>query len=212
MVLLLCYSYHLGLLCVRTAQIHLSYTCGTTCNPQKLGTQNDGVEKNTSSFLNPYTQYPCIISAERFFAFYVYKVDYSSNYVIVITFTSYKRFPSPISLKSSPSQGRLQKKVTPRKTDADCCVDQNTFWFFFHTHTMYCCIHGPICIYIHKYMYIPGMYILQHEKTSAAIPRISAKLIYASCVGYFDRAFLWIYVTSSRMWVLRFYVNLLVLL
>ena len=160
-MVLLCYSYHLGLLCVRTAQIHLSYTCGTTCNPQKWGTQNDGVEKNASCFLNTYTQYPCIISAERFFAFYVYKVDYGSNYVIVITFTSYKRFLSPISLKSSPSQGRLQKRVTPRKTDADCCVDQTRF--FFHTHTMYCCLHCPIRIHIYIYVYV-YMYILQHQK------------------------------------------------
>ena len=154
MVLLLCYSYHLGLLCVRTAQIHLSYTCGTTCNPQKLDTQNDGVEKNTSSFLNPYTQYPCIISAERFFAFYVCKVDYSSNYVIVITFTSYKKFLSPISLKSSPWKGRLQKNVTPRKTDADCCVDQTHDFYFTHTRCTAASIVPSAYIYICICIYV----------------------------------------------------------
>ena len=32
--------------------------------------------------------------------------------------------------------------------------------------------------------------------------RISSKLILASCVGYFDRAYYGFYVTSSRMFVL----------
>ena len=33
--------------------------------------------------------------------------------------------------------------------------------------------------------------------------RISSKLVFASCVGYFDRAYYGFYVTSSRMLVLE---------
>ena len=40
------------------------------------------------------------------------------------------------------------------------------------------------------------------KKTSAVRSRISSKLISASCVGYFDRAYYGFYVTSSRMLVL----------
>ena len=36
----------------------------------------------------------------------------------------------------------------------------------------------------------------------AVRPRTSSKLIFASCVGYFDCAYYGFYVTSSRMWVL----------
>ena len=39
-------------------------------------------------------------------------------------------------------------------------------------------------------------------KTSAVRSRISSKLIFASCVGYFDRAYYGFCVTSSRMLVL----------
>ena len=38
-------------------------------------------------------------------------------------------------------------------------------------------------------------------KTSAVRSTISSKLIFASCVGYFDRADYGLYVTSSRMLV-----------
>ena len=38
MLLLLWYSDQLGLLCVPTAPIHHSYTCGTSCSPQDIGT------------------------------------------------------------------------------------------------------------------------------------------------------------------------------
>ena len=38
MVLLLCFSHHLGLLRVPTAQIHHSFTCGTSCIPQNIRT------------------------------------------------------------------------------------------------------------------------------------------------------------------------------
>ena len=37
------------------------------------------------------------------------------------------------------------------------------------------------------------------KKTSALRSRISSKLIFASCVEYFDRAYYGFYVTSSRM-------------
>ena len=37
---------------------------------------------------------------------------------------------------------------------------------------------------------------------SAVRSRISSELIFASCVGYFDRAYDGFYVTSSRMLVL----------
>ena len=40
------------------------------------------------------------------------------------------------------------------------------------------------------------------KKRSAVRSRISSKLIFASCVGYFDRAYCGFYVTSSRMLVL----------
>ena len=40
------------------------------------------------------------------------------------------------------------------------------------------------------------------KKTSAVRSRISSKLVFASCVGYFDRAYYGFYVTSSRMLVL----------
>ena len=40
------------------------------------------------------------------------------------------------------------------------------------------------------------------KKTSAVRSRISSKLIFASCVGYFDRAYYGFCVTSSRMLVL----------
>ena len=40
------------------------------------------------------------------------------------------------------------------------------------------------------------------KKTSAVRTRISSKLIFASCVGYFDLAYYGFYVTSSRMLVL----------
>ena len=62
--------------------------------------------------------------------------------------------------------------------------------------------------YIHTYRYI----INNKKKTSAVRSRISSKLIFASCVGYFagdtsirgyfDRAYYGFYVTSSRMLVL----------
>ena len=38
-----------------------------------------------------------------------------------------------------------------------------------------------------------------NKKTSAVRSRISSKLIFASCVGYFDRAYSGFYVTSSTM-------------
>ena len=37
------------------------------------------LEKNASRFLNTYTHFSRIVSAERFFPFYVYKVDYNSR-------------------------------------------------------------------------------------------------------------------------------------
>ena len=40
------------------------------------------------------------------------------------------------------------------------------------------------------------LHILLNEKTPAARWRISSKLIFASCVGYFDRAYYGFYVTS----------------
>ena len=40
---------------------------------------------------------------------------------------------------------------------------------------------------------------VSQKKTSAVKSRISSKLITASCVGYFDRAYCGFYVTSSRM-------------
>ena len=45
-------------------------------------------------------------------------------------------------------------------------------------------------------------YIIWIKTTSAVRWRISSKLIFASCVGYFDRAYYGFYVTSSRMLVL----------
>ena len=42
-------------------------------------------------------------------------------------------------------------------------------------------------------------FIIRTKKTSAVRSRISSKLIIASCVGYFDRAYYGYYVTSSRM-------------
>ena len=43
-------------------------------------------------------------------------------------------------------------------------------------------------------------YLVQNKKkTSAVRSRISSKLIFASCVGYFDRAYYGFYVASSRM-------------
>ena len=47
-----------------------------------------------------------------------------------------------------------------------------------------------------------GLHIIINEKTSAMRSRISSKLIFASYVGYFDRAYYGFYVTSSRMLVL----------
>ena len=44
--------------------------------------------------------------------------------------------------------------------------------------------------------------LLLNKKTSAVRSRISSNLIFASCVGYFDRAYYGFYVTSSRMIVL----------
>ena len=41
-----------------------------------------------------------------------------------------------------------------------------------------------------------------NKKTSAVRSRISSKLTFASCVGYFDRAYYGFYVTPSRMLVL----------
>ena len=41
------------------------------------------------------------------------------------------------------------------------------------------------------------------KKPSAVRSRILSKLIFASCVGYFDRASYGFYVTSSRMLVLN---------
>ena len=48
------------------------------------------------------------------------------------------------------------------------------------------------------------MYVLYHKmkKTSAVRSRISSKLIFASCVGYFDRAYYGFYVTPSGMVIL----------
>ena len=43
--------------------------------------------------------------------------------------------------------------------------------------------------------------ILLNLKTSAVTSRISSKLIFASCVGYFNCAYYGFYVTSSRMLV-----------
>ena len=40
------------------------------------------------------------------------------------------------------------------------------------------------------------------KKTLPVRSRISSKLIFARCVGYFDRAYNGFYVTSSRMLVL----------
>ena len=37
------------------------------------------------------------------------------------------------------------------------------------------------------------------QKKAAVRSRISSKLIFASCVGYFDRAYYGLYMTSSRM-------------
>ena len=44
-------------------------------------------------------------------------------------------------------------------------------------------------------------YRVEKKKTSAVRSKISSKLIFASCVGYFDRAYygfyaVWFYVTS----------------
>ena len=44
-------------------------------------------------------------------------------------------------------------------------------------------------------------YVKRIKKTSAVRSRISSKLIFASCVGYFDRAYYGFYVTSSWMFV-----------
>ena len=44
--------------------------------------------------------------------------------------------------------------------------------------------------------------IIINTKTSAGRSRISSKLIFASCVGYFDRVYNGFYVTPSRMLVL----------
>ena len=43
------------------------------------------------------------------------------------------------------------------------------------------------------------LYKIRIKKTSAVRSRISSQLIFASCVGYFDRAYYGFYVTSSRM-------------
>ena len=76
MVLLLVYSHHSSLLCVRTGQIHRSCTYVT----HKIYLRKTTVlEKNASCFLNTYTHFSRIVSAERFFPFYVYKVDYNSR-------------------------------------------------------------------------------------------------------------------------------------
>ena len=45
-------------------------------------------------------------------------------------------------------------------------------------------------------------YIIRIEKTSAMRSTISSKLIFASCVGYFDLAYYGFSVASSRMLVL----------
>ena len=41
--------------------------------------------------------------------------------------------------------------------------------------------------------------ILSNKKTSAVRWRISSKLIFATCVEYFDRAYYGFYATSRRM-------------
>ena len=43
---------------------------------------------------------------------------------------------------------------------------------------------------------------IKYEKTSAVRSRISSNLIFASSVGYFDRAYYGFFVISSRMFVL----------
>ena len=43
---------------------------------------------------------------------------------------------------------------------------------------------------------VQGMNILLNEKTSAVRSRISSKLIFASCVGYFDREYVRMEYTS----------------
>ena len=45
----------------------------------------------------------------------------------------------------------------------------------------------------------PKIVDLRITKTSAVRSRVSSKLIFASCVGYFDRAYYGFHVTSSRM-------------
>ena len=49
---------------------------------------------------------------------------------------------------------------------------------------------------------IHTIYIHINGKTLAVRSRILSKLIFGSCVGYFDRAYYGFYVTSSRMLVL----------
>ena len=45
-------------------------------------------------------------------------------------------------------------------------------------------------------------HIIYNFKTLAVRSRVSSKVIFASCVGYFDRAYDGFYVTSSKMLVL----------
>ena len=67
--------------------------------------------------------------------------------------------------------------MPPWKTDADCCIDQNTIGFIFHT----CDVLLPPLFHLNIYF--------TKSQTSAVRSRISSKLILASCVGYFDRAY-----------------------
>ena len=92
MLLLLWYSDHLGLLCVPTAQIHHSYTCGTSCRPQKIRTSNEGAGNNAGCFLNTHTLISCVISAELFFLLLCLPgrlhtaADYFDSYQIYFTY------------------------------------------------------------------------------------------------------------------------------
>ena len=143
-------------------QIHHSYTCGTTWNPQKLYVKRRCWQRTRAVFWT-HTHFPCTISAERFSPLCL-QGSLQQQYIILwLSHLLYKRGFYRLFPWNSPSQGWRQKKRD--STEDWCgklCGPKHVLIFFSHTHTIYCCLHCPICICM--YIYICIYYNMQKRQ------------------------------------------------